>query len=114
MKNFTLGVLAGFVLSFLVGSSLLSLDSGDSVVVEKLRLLEPNMSIQDVEDRLGKPNNRFEIGEGTGQWKSLPIPSDYCNNHGALLYVLGDFAPQVLFIFFDENGRVTFLTCERT
>lgn len=85
-------------------------------LVDSWRNVFPGQSISDVTAHLGQPAYRLEAGQDWGGVKTYyeRFPSSYKENHGVFVYYVGGWGPHLLFIFFDEEGKVSFVWSSST
>lgn len=83
-------------------------------LIEKWREVEYGEQKQSVLQTLGDPYYEFAAGEGIPSWAYKSVPQGYHFNHELIVYYCSGNGPQLLLIFFDREGFVTFVTSTST
>lgn len=113
VAGFLLGVLTSTLL-FCVFGNVLSYPAYHDLV-EQSRLIKFGMSTDEVCSILGNDNvTIYECGKGFPKWASAGLTEDYWKDHGLITRRFGRFRPQLLLVYFDIRGRVTFVSSTYT
>ncbi len=85
-------------------------------LVESWRNVFPEQSMSDVTAYLGQPNSILEPGQDWGGVKLYyeRFPSNYKESHSVFIYYVKGWGPHLLFIFFDERKKVSFVWSSST
>ncbi|MCA9187480.1 MAG: hypothetical protein R3E01_22525 [Pirellulaceae bacterium] len=116
--------MAKFISGFFVGSVAalvaLSLFAGllcfqsERQLIDQWRKIEPGMERHAVIELLGEPSYDIKLGEDFPGWAEMSIPDDYYQTHGLLVFAVPVPGPQLLLVYFDEDGRVSFVSSTYT
>jgi len=112
MLKFIIGIALGLVLGWILLGSFLHRDSPQTRVIEAWRKIQPGMSLAEVDAVLGKsPSYESPPGEGAAPEIARIFPKDYWREHGYRTYLIEGMGPYLLFVAYDRDGRVTFVSC---
>ena len=109
---FLIGFVLGGVISFFAVVTLNGM-SGKSELVSAWRKIHPTMTVDEVVQLMGRPNDQIQVGE---EWPaflgSRSEPKSYQGKHGVMVYVMG--LSNVLLVVYDDEGRVAFVSAATT
>ena len=63
---------------------------------------------------LGEPYYDMKLGEGFPAWVEKSVPKDYDKTHGLLVYYVPAPGPQLLLVYLNAEGRVSFVSSTDT
>jgi len=107
MLKALLGLIVGLALGW--GGSVLPGKDSNARLIGAWRKIQPGMSLQEVEAALGPPS--YE----SGTWEAgARFPESYRKDHELRTYIVKGLGPQLLFIAFDRDGRVSFVSSSPT
>ncbi|WP_367874203.1 hypothetical protein [Luteolibacter sp. Populi] len=107
MLKALLGLIVGLALGWGLGGSIFP---SNARLIESWRKIQPGMSLQEVEAALGPPS--YE--KGVPQEARVRFPESYWKDHKLRTYIVKGLGPHLLFIAFDREGRVSFVSSSAT
>ena len=116
MGRFISGCVAGSLLT-IVALALFAglLSSGaERQLIDDWRRIQPGMNRDAVLQTLGKPAYDMKLGDGFPAWAETSVPDDYYKSHSLLVFHVPAPGPQLLLVYLDENGNVSFVSSTYT
>lgn len=79
-------------------------------LIDSWRVVHPGMSVVEVTSSLGTPDLEIQVGNPFPNWAAKSVPENYFETHGLMTFVTQTPLPEVLLVYFDEDGHVTFVS----
>lgn len=116
MLKFLLGIALGLLLGWGLLGTVMPRGNTQTRVNEAWRKIQPGMSLAEVDAALGKSASYESTpGQGGGGPDAAKVfPKEYWKDHGCRTYMIEGMGPYLLFVAYDRDGRVTFVSCGPT
>lgn len=116
MKQFIFGGIIGSLLTLIamMVSSDLFYAQTKYKLIDQWRQVEVGMERKSVIKLLGEPGYDIKPGDGFPTWAEDPVPGDYSATHGLLVFIVDGPGPQLLLVYLDTDGRVSFVSSTHT
>lgn len=109
MLKTAVGLIIGVFLGLGLGQ-MIPLKDSDSRLIESWRGIQPGMLRAEVERILGPSS----YNEGPPQEARSRFPESYWSDHTVQTYIVKGPGPHLLFVAFDRDGRVSFVSSSAT
>jgi len=115
MLKFIIGIALGLILGWGLLGSFLPRENTQTRVNEAWRKIQPGMAVAEIDTIVGKkPSYESEPGQDAINDAAKVFPKDYWKDHGCRTYLIEGPGPYLLFVAYDRDGRVTFVSCGPT
>lgn len=116
MAKFLMGTIVGSILTLAATTIFAGLLSSpaERQLIENWRKVRPGMEKSAVIELLGEPSYEMKLGEGFPAWAEKSVPPEYYKTHGLLVFTVRMTGPQLLLIFIDAEGCVSFVSSTYT
>lgn len=111
---FTAGLIAGMLLTASFQGVTAIAGKSSQKLIADWRSVRPGMTVAEVTAVLGVPNGTFPAGKPFPEFASQSVPDKYYENHSVSTYVIPLLKPQVLLIYFDADGVVSYVSSSST
>lgn len=115
MLRVLLVFLIGALLGWGVAGFVVPVPGGKERLIEDMGKIQPGMTLQQVEAALGRrPDYLSKPGESAGADARERFPESYWGEHGLQTYLVPGIGTYLLFVAYDRQERVTFVSFRHT
>jgi hypothetical protein len=116
MGKFVSGCIAGSLLTIIALTLFAGLlhSRAERHLIDDWRKIQPGMNKESVLQTLGDPAYDMKLGDGFPAWAEKSVPDDYYKTHALLVFYVPGPGPQLLLVYLDGNGGVSFVSSTST